>query len=381
MQKLHNSPIILNILLTNATDIFAGGEEYVLVLARRLKLRGHNVYVSANPGHLLLEKCAEAGIPTVPIQYGDMGKVFAVSTLLRNEIRARSIDIIHSCANYDRTCAAIGAMFTNAKHIASVHSAHSIQYNITHWLRNRLGIAHFIAVADVVEHVLTQEDRIDRNKITLIHYGVENDPPAFQETARNRTRTAWRVARDTIVIGNVARLVKFKGHTYLLETIAEVVKTSTNVFFPILGDGELMDALKRQAASLNIEQYVRFFGFQDHMNQLYPAFDIYCHSSIELAEEAFPLAMLQALAAGLPVVSTKVGGIGSMVEYGVSGFLTLPEQPKALADALLTVIKDEKLRTSMGKASFELFNRKYHASAMAERVEQVYLKALAGQCR
>ena len=78
----------MNILLTNATSIFAGGEDYVLILARYLRARGHSVLVSALPGHLLLEKCAAAGIPMVPVDYRGMNRVFAVSAQLRREMRA-----------------------------------------------------------------------------------------------------------------------------------------------------------------------------------------------------------------------------------------------------------------------------------------------------
>lgn len=135
--------------------------------------------------------------------------------------------------------------------------------------------------------------------------------------------------------------------------------------------------MHRQATALQIERYVRFLGFQDNLNELYPAFDIYTHSSVELAAEAFPIAILRALATGLPVVCTKVGGIGLMVEHGVSGYLVKPEEPAALAEALIKVIGDTSMATRMGQASFDLFRRKFHASAMAERVEHVYLHTLS----
>ena len=80
---------------------------------------------------------------------------------------------------------------------------------------------------------------------------------------------------------------------------------------------------------------------------------------------------------GLPLVCTNVGGIALMVEERVSGFLIQPENPKLLADALVQIIQNKALRSSMGKASFDLFKRKFHANAMAERVEAVYKSVLA----
>ncbi|MEK6571456.1 MAG: glycosyltransferase family 4 protein [Bacteroidota bacterium] len=369
----------MNILLSNSTDIFAGGEDYVFTLARHLAKRGHHIWVSSHPGHLLLRKCEAVGVDTVPIAYTGMSRVFGVAGELRRELRRRSIQIIHSNANYDRTCAAIAAAFSPVRHIATVHSAHSIQHNLTHYLRNRFGTAHFIAVAEAVRTVLVEEDNIDVSRITVIPPGVENDEEDFIARAREKTRAELEVAPGTIVIGNVARLVPFKGHKYLLQAIAELVRARNNVLFPILGDGELMDDLKEQATGLGIDKYVRFMGFRDNLNEFYPAFDIYCHSSIELAEEASPIAILRALATRLPVVSTKVGGIGMMVIDGVSGFLTKPEDPRAFAEALLRVMNNKDLRLSMGKASFHLFLKKFQASAMAEQVEHIYAQVIKAQ--
>jgi glycosyltransferase involved in cell wall biosynthesis len=366
----------LKILLTDATKIFAGGEEYVYTLARHLQMRGHKVLVSGNPNHLLLRKCERSGITTAPVEYGKQAKMFAVAQTLRQMIRSLSIDIIHSNANYDRTTAAIAALFTPAKHIASVHSAHSIQFNLTHWLRNRFAVARFIAVAEVVKDILVREDGIDSSMVTCIPNGVEDTTESFRRETRVRIRAEWNITPQTVVIGNVARLVPFKGHEYLLQSIALVVATSPNVFFPVLGDGELLSELEQQARALGIEDHVRFLGFRENVNELYPAFDIYCHSSVERAEEAFPLAVLHALAAGLPVVSTNVGGISSMVEHETTGFLTPPEQPKALADALLLLMKNSELRRTMGKASLKSFLTRFSASLMAERVEQIYSDAL-----
>lgn len=367
----------MNILLSNSTDIFAGGEDYVYILARYLMRRGHSVHVSAHPGHLLLQKCRQSNIETLPLAYTGMSRVFRVAAELRRELRKHAIDIIHSNANYDRTCAAIASTRGTTRHVASVHSSHSIQHNFTHWLRNKYGTDHFIADAQAVKDVLVNEDRISPSRITVIPIGVENDTKEFQAGARVKTRAILGVSPDTVIVGNVARLVPFKGHGILLQAIAEVVKSTTGVLFPIIGDGELMDTLRAQAKSLDIERFVRFLGFKDDLHEWYPAFDVYCHSSLELAAEAFPLAILRALAAGLPAVCTRVGGIGLMVEDGISGYLTEPKDAWALAGALLKVINNEALRRSMGKASFNLFQREFHAPTMAERVENVYAKVLA----
>jgi glycosyltransferase involved in cell wall biosynthesis len=200
--------------------------------------------------------------------------------------------------------------------------------------------------------------------------------------AENRTgvRAAIRaelgISDDTIVVGNLARLVPFKGHRYLLDAAALVLRERSDVVFTIAGDGELLDALLAQARSLGIGDRVRFLGFRDDLDRLYTAFDIYCHSSLELAAEAFPLAILRALASGLPVVCTNVGGIAMMVDDGISGYLCPPEDAGSLGRALLKAVIDPVARESMGRASLDLFTRRFHAEAMAEKVEKVYERVL-----
>ncbi len=373
----HIVALLVNILLTNSTDIFAGGEDYVLILARYLARRGHNIFVSANPGHLLLRKSSEAGLSTIPVSYVGMDRVFAVGRELRAHLRSLQIDIVHSHANYDRTAAAIGAMGTKARHVAGVHSSHSIQHNITHWIRNRYGTRHFVADADSVKDVLVREDHIPPEKITIIPIGVE---PGHGERAaewRRQIRTELGIDERTILIGNVARLVEFKGHRVLIDAVANAARQRHDFLVAIIGDGELLESLKAQTLRLNLDRQVRFLGFRDDLEKLYPAFDIYCHSSLEMAEEAFPLAILRALAEGLPVVCTDVGGIAAMVDDGTSGYLKPADNPEALAAGLLACMADRTLRVSMGAAARSIFDRQYHAGIMAKRMEEVYESVLS----
>lgn len=369
----------MKILLTNSTDIYAGGEDYVLTLARHLGRRGHSVAVSALPGHLLLAKCQGAGILTIPIDYRGMDRVFAVALELRRRLKALDLDIVHSNANYDRTCAAIASAFTGTRHVAGVHSTHSIQHNITHRLRNHYGTDHFITDAEAGKEVLIREDRLPSWKITTVPIGIEDPDQDISRRSRIETRRELGASADTLVVGNVARLVPFKGHRVLLDAIARVTRSFTNVLFPIVGDGELLQELQDQASRLGIGSYVRFLGFRDNLESIYPAFDLYCHSSLDMASEMFPIAILRSLAAGLPVVCTNVGGVAAMVEEGVSGYLVRPDDPAALAEALGKVLGAAELRVSMGNGSRRLFEQNYHAAVMAERVERVYLSLFPGR--
>jgi glycosyltransferase involved in cell wall biosynthesis len=307
-----------------------------------------------------------------------MNRVFHVARRLRRELRARAIDVVHSNANYDRTVAALAAAGTQARHVAGIHSTHSIQHNITHWLRNRWGVAHFITDAEAGKQVLIRDDHISADRITAVPIGIEETPPGERSDARRATRARLGIGDSTVVIGNVARLVPFKGHKILLEAAHRVVQQVPDVLFLIIGDGELQATLEAQAGALGIAGNARFLGFRDDLHLWYPAFDVYCHSSLDMAEEMFPIAILRALSAGLPAVCTRVGGIAGMIREGFSGHLVAPGDPEALAAALVPVIRKADLRTRMGEGAVSLFRDQFHATAMAERVESVYVKTLEG---
>jgi len=362
----------VKILLTNSTDIFAGGEDYVLVLATHLRARGHDLWVSALPDHLLLDKCAARGIPTLPLDYRGMGRVFHVARQLRAAMRERGIEIVHSNANYDRTAAGFATAGTGMRHVAGVHSTHSIQHNLTHWIRNRWLTHHFIADAEAGRQVLLKQDGIAPSRVTTVPIGIEAPPGEGRDEARRRLRAELGVTPATLVVGNVARLVPFKGHRVLLEAAAQVLRGLPEVLFVVVGDGELEQELQAQARALGMLGSVRFLGFRDDLDDLYAAFDLYCHSSLELAAEMFPLAILRALAAGLPVVATDVGGIAAMILAGVSGHLVPPDDPPRLAAALESVLASPVLRRSMGDAGHRHFEAHFCAPAMAERIEQIY---------
>jgi glycosyltransferase involved in cell wall biosynthesis len=365
----------MNIMLTDASDIYAGGEEYVLTLATNLARRGHTVGVSARPGHLLLDKCASANLPVHPIPYGDMSRVFALSRDLGRTLREHSIDVVHSNANYDRTCAAFATFRLTTRHVAGIHSTHSIQHNITHRIRNAWFTSHFITDADAGRDVLLSHDRIPAARVTTIPIGIDADPVEQQRTYRSTTRAALGIDPETLVVGNVARLVPFKGHRYLLDAMKKLLAKIPSALLLIVGDGELEPELRGQAMQLGINASVRFLGFRDDLDRLYPAFDIYCHSSIDLASEMFPIAILHALGSGLPVVSSNVGGIGAMVDEGRSGYLVPERDPSLLAQRLLDLLEDSARRVSFAGASRALFERSYKASVMAERIEHIYVRA------
>jgi glycosyltransferase involved in cell wall biosynthesis len=362
----------LRILLTNSTDIYGGGEFYVLELARSLRSRHHDVVVVCKPGNLLYQKCREAQIPVRPLDFPGQGQLLKHILKLREIIRELGIQIVHTNSNYDRTAGAFASRISGAAHVTNVHSFHSLRHNLTHRLRNAKATDHFIVDGQCVKDMLIEKDRIAPERISVVYLGVDPDAMRPDEALRSKIRSEFRLEPTHIVIGNVARLVPFKGHEFLMRAFEAVRNRNSNARLLLVGDGELRDGLLALAKRLGIERDIIFAGFRDDLRALYSAFDVYAHASIEGGGETFPFAVLQALAQELPVVATRVGDVPAMVRDGLTGFLVPERDSSELAQRLFSLSGDQILRRKMGSQGRELLLRQFTTDKMVSAIENIY---------
>jgi glycosyltransferase involved in cell wall biosynthesis len=361
-----------NILVTNSSVIYGGGEYFVLELSRSLHSRGYNVLVGCKPESLLIEKCRQAGLNVVPIDFPPQGQLLKYARILSKIIREHAIDLVHSNSNYDRTACGFAALPHNTVHLTNVHSFHSLQYNITHWVRNRFAIDRFIVDGFCVKEMMVKDDGIPADKISVVHLGVNPVIMKKDSARRIAVRKEFGIASDEIVIGNVARMVPFKGHEYMLRAFAMIAPRAPSARLLLIGDGELEGSLRKLADELNVSDKVIFAGFRDDLVAVYSAFDMYAHSSVEGGGETFPFAVLQALSEELPVVVTRVGDVPYMVDEGKNGFVTPDRDADMLAEQLLVLANDPGQRASMASYSRELLLKKFTIDAMVDRIEEIY---------
>jgi glycosyltransferase involved in cell wall biosynthesis len=306
------------------------------------------------------------------MDFPQQGQLLKFTRLFNKIIREHSIDLIHSNSNYDRTAGGFAAMQNRIVHVANVHSFHSLQYNITHWIRNRFAIDRFIVDGFCVKEMMIHDDGIPAEKISVVHLGVNPDVMKKDAALRNAVRKEFSIGDQEIVIGNVARMVPFKGHEYMLRAFAKVVPQAQNARLLLIGDGELIDDLQTLAKELQVNGKVIFAGFRDDLVAVYSAFDIYAHSSVEGGGETFPFAVLQALSEELPVVVTKVGDVPYMVDEGKNGFVTPDKDTDALAEKVLLLLKNPDQRKTMAAYSRNFLLRKFTIDKMVDQIETIY---------
>ena len=178
-------------------------------------------------------------------------------------------------------------------------------------------------------------------------------------------------------MGNIGALVAHKGQRYLVDAAPAVVRALPDTHFLIFGEGELRPTLTRQIKHLGLEHRVSLAGFRPDILALLKGLDLFVMSSIT---EGLGTSILDAMAASKAVVGTSAGGIPEAVEHGVTGLVVPPHNAGALADAILTLLKDEPLRRRMGEAGLARVRERFSVDRMIDETLAVYAR-VAGRPR
>jgi glycosyltransferase involved in cell wall biosynthesis len=198
---------------------------------------------------------------------------------------------------------------------------------------------------------------------------------------RREVREQLGIPEEAPVVGAVASLNPMKGLEHLVDAAARVAAARPDTRFVVVGGAPeshraYRERLRRRADELALPNPMVFAGERSDVERWYPAFDVHVISSLARSEGTTTTAM-EAQACGVPVVATRVAAVAEVVDDGVTGLLVPPEQPRALADAVLRVLGDETLRDRMGAAGREAAVERFDAEQAAAVYVQAYEAALA----
>lgn len=298
----------------------------------------------------------------------DPGLVLRLRRLLRRE----RIRVIHS-QNYSAWLYACVAA-RGLRGMTHVHTEHSgvesfrRRYAAERWLSRFTTVV--VAVSRHVHDVMIHEIGISPRRVRLIYNGVDTARFAPRAPVREAVRRALGMAPDTVVIGIVARLAPIKNHELLLRAFAGLSGEPERVArLAIVGDGPERAALERLAQELGIGGRVAFLGERRDTPELLNAFDLYSLTSIS---EGMNLTLLEAMASGLPVVATGVGGNTEIVREGETGYLVPSADADAMQQRLRRLVLDSAQRARMGSAGRERVLRDFDQQVMMRHYLSLY---------
>ncbi len=228
-----------------------------------------------------------------------------------------------------------------------------------------------IAVSAEVREDLVRYGVAPRSKFVVVPYGFDLDARVDRRPeTRERLRAEVGAGEDTLVVGFIGRLAAVKRPVDLVRTIAALQSDAVLV---VVGDGEERAPAEEEAARLGVAERCRFVGYQRDAPGWYAAFDTLLLAS---ANEGTPVAAIEALAAGRPVVATDVGGTATVVDDGETGFLAPAGDVRALAAHLDRLARDGMLRARMGELGAERMAERFSTARMVANLEGVYARAM-----
>ena len=351
-----------------------GAESLVLPFARRYDRKRYELFLcclTSIGGNPIERELAAEGISVVNLEARSLRDVAAFRRLL-SLIRDREIDLIHAHLTYASTWAALASRLTRVPSVATLHvapprrGAAAVRDRLMRFALNRWG-SKVIMVSEALRSDYRDRGGLSPSKVLVAHNGIEVDRfHGDRSIARGKIEREFDIPPGSDVIVTVSVLRPGKGIEVLLESVRAVRHQRPSALFLIIGEGEKRREWEALAAKLGVSEHVRWAGHRSDVAEILPGCDLLAHPTLA---DAFPTVLLEAMAAGLPVVASSVGGVPEIIEPGVNGQLVPPGDAGALAAAIIALLT---VANSMRDSARRIANARFSTNAWLHRLDAVY---------
>lgn len=369
------------VLHIHTLPVISGSGIHTLITMKGLDKSRYEVEFACAPGGPLIDAVVNQGIKFHPVKNfvqrvsicNDLMGLWQMVCLMRR----RRYDIVHT---HNSKAGFIGRLAAKIAGVpVIVHTVHGFAFHefekpprqrLFIWLE-RLA-ARFADKLITVSEPLKQwglRARIGRaDKYITIYDGIEIDRFKLNFDIEKK-RQEFGIKPEELVIGAVSKLWEGKGHRCILRAARDVVAKVPDVKFMFVGEGYLRKELESMTHQLGLNEYVTFAGFRRDVPEITAIFDVAVLASFF---EGLGRVLLEAMALGKPVIASRVGGIVDVVDEGKTGIFVSPNDSAALAEAMIRLLSDGKLREKMGEAGKEKIGVKFSAGTMVAQIEKVY---------
>lgn len=300
---------------------------------------------------------------------------------LKKLIKQNNYDVIHTHTPVASVCARLACKNTEkSKVIYTAHGFHFykgapiknwlLYYPIEYWLSNYTDLLITINKEDY-----NRAKKSFKANDTVYVPGVGLDTKKFSKTkiSKSEKRREMGLPLDSFVVLSVGELNKNKNHEVIIKAIAKL--KNPNVYYIICGQGALKEYLRGLAKEFGVEDKVRLLGFRNDVVDIYKASDIFAFPSLR---EGLPVSLMEAMAAGLPIICSRVRGNTDLIENGKGGYLVQPNDANEFKSKMIKLIDNSELRKDM--ISYNLAKvKKYDTKAILEKMNILYSNILYRQ--
>jgi glycosyltransferase involved in cell wall biosynthesis len=354
-----------------------GAEMLAACLARRLRGRYRFVFACLDELGTLGEQLRGEGFPVEVVQRRaglDLGCPWRLARLYARH----KVDLIQAHQYTPFFYALLSRMLSRRPVLFTEHGRHQPDYpRRKRIVANRLLLRRrdrVVAVGEAVRQALIANEGIPPRRVEVVYNGI--DTARFGEAGdRDAVRREMGLPADELVVIQVARLDYLKDHGTAVRAMGQVVRQAPRARLLLVGEGPEEAAIRGQVEREGLQDQVRLLGLRRDVARLLHAADVFLLTSVS---EGVPLTLIEAMAAGLPVVSTDVGGTAEVVVEGETGYLAPAKDDAALATAILRLAGDPALRQRLGEAGKARARAAFDEPRMAERYAQLYEEMLHG---
>ncbi len=300
----------------------------------------------------------------------DLGCVGRLARLLRDH----RVDLIHA-HTYGPFFYAATARLLGGR-VPILYAEHARPFpdspRLRHAVANRILLGtrdRVVGVGQAVRQAVIRNEGIPPERVEVVGNGIDVDAFTADPRARTDVRRELGLADEEPVAVQVARLDPIKDHVTAFHALGLAARRVGNLRLVVVGDGALAGPLRRLADGLGLGAHVRFLGLRTDVSRLLSAADVFLLSSLS---EAAPVSVMEAMASGLAVVATRVGGVGELVADGETGLLSPPGHPEPLAGNLARLADDPVLRRRMGRAGRRRALEAFSEGTMLRRYRSIY---------
>ena len=348
-----------------------GAERQVVDLAVALRRNGYGVTVACSVAGDLSGALEEARVPVRPLleRLAKRRLSLAYAWRLRRLLRRERFDLVHAHIYASVVAAAIATLRTDVPLVITEHTEASWQdwraRWVSRWVYRR--VERIIAVSTPIRRRLIERDGVHPDLITVVPNAVvpASEPPADAPHPAE--------LRERPLVGVVARLQPEKGVANFLKAATRVAPQFPEAHFVVAGDGPLRQVLAALAEDLGLRERVHFLGFRSDASALMKSLDVLVVPSVT---EGSPLVTLEAMAAGVPVVASAVGGIPDQIRHDKEGLLIPPGDSDALGGALVALLRDPERARRLGEAGRRRATSRFGHATMVHQIENVYRDVL-----
>ncbi len=370
-----------------------GMKGHLLAIAGGLRENGYSVEVACPGDTAMAGEVTRMGFPVHPVNLvGPLNPVKDITCIneLRRIMRRGKYDLVHfhgAKAGLVGRLAAVTAGYTNT--VLTVHNfiiydevpaAKKVLFRYGEKLLSRV-TARTITVSKALKEDLVDNYNLPPERIIPIYNGI-NLSRYLNLPDRESARKKLGIKPGPAVVGTVARMAPQKGLKYLVEAVEIIKKANRDLavqgkaldtVFVIAGDGPLRPELEQLAEQKGVWDKILFPGCVQDMAGTLACFDIFVAPSIA---EGLSITTIEAMAAGLPVVASRVGGLPELVREGVTGLLVEPRNPRSLAEGIIRLLADEEARQQFGQNGRNFAAGEFSTEKMVSETCRVYEEIL-----